>query len=1243
MPSSPAYAQSSKKSTTKTQSTTKKSDSSKKSETTKKSDSSSKKKSDTSSTKKSTSKESASSKKSSSSKDSKSTKDGNGKSTKETRSVKDTKSNTKSNTKNTGKSGTEDKTTGTKSTGKKSSSKSTGKTESKTSAKSETKSSGKSSKSSSAKSNDANQSAKSSSKSSTKTSSKKSTDKATGSKQDGSSKAPEKSVKTSSKKSSSKQTGTEEGTATARSRTKSTTTSGGGTKSESSTKSSAKQTSTKSSKRSNNVANTAKSASTDSLTRAVNEEVLRALPTSVSSTGLAVNSVTPNDKKKIVNVDLNDNFTQLDVTENLINNIQTSVSNALPDEIASYRINLNAGKHDLSYYLKKVDRSVARSGKNEPFVKAVEPDVEATAGLLNDVLAMWHSHGRYFKGGGWSWQRPFLFETAEDVYTMSYMLEYIVPMLENAGAYVMLPRERDWNTNEVIVDFDTNPGGFIGSQPYYKETNGAERWKEGEGEGFIYDLEDFRDTENPFEGGTYREVKTVKQGSKPSLAGWYPNFPEEGEYAVYVSYKTLPNSTKEAHYTVNYSGGSKEFTVNQTMGGGTWIYLGMFPFEEGYSENQPAVVLTNVTPDGGKTVVTADAVKFGGGMGNIARSSSRRDVSTYSSKNISTDIVDDVDGEMIEEQLEPSYSNNGYSSKFTTSGMPRFVEGARYWLQWAGMPESVYSPHHGGDDYKDDYTSRGLWVNYLAGGSEMLPNRKGLNIPVDLSFALHSDAGVRSGEDIVGTLGICYTNNGAKLGDGTSRNNSRMLTDDVMRQIVGDIKATYEPNWVRRAIWDKSYLEAKTPEVPSTLIELMSHQNFGDMQYGLDPNFRFVVGRAIYKGIGRFLAERKGRKFIVQPLPVNSFMIQREGKGRYKLSWQPTEDKLEPTAKPTKYIVYERGTGDLGFRKVAEVKKPEFEVQINDTNEHSFKVVAANEGGVSFPSEVLALRESGKAPALIINGFTRVSAPGRVNQDGRAGFDSKDEFGVPYIRDISFTGHQTEFRRSAGNNWGVSGRDRITDVVAGNTFDFVAEHGASLSEAGYGYVSASARAVEEGKVDLSKYPLVDLILGKQKATTVGRGTSGVLYRAFPEALQQRLRNYVTHGGHLLVTGAYVGSDLYGKYSSEADREFAHDILGIEVDPERKASSNTLQNKGRRSTYKFNNTLNDKIYIVDHADVLNPVNGANELLEYSGSQGAAVSHKAGQGKVVTLGVPLETVLGEDARDKLMKELLAPLAH
>lgn len=991
-------------------------------------------------------------------------------------------------------------------------------------------------------------------------------------------------------------------------------------------------------------------AENDSLTIAVNNALLKVVPDNINPGGLRVNAVKINDKSRTTDVRLNENFTYLPVSSDLISKLTNAVKHTVPDSIRNYKVTLSVGNHPLSYYVKKIDVLPEKYRDNPPFVEETNPLATPSKGMEHDIVAMWHSHGRYFKNGGWAWQRPLLFETLEDTYTMSYVLPYIVPMLENAGAYVLLPRERDVNKHEVIVDNDTNIDGDLYSQPYYKENTGSRKWETGDGEGFIYDLRTFRDTENPFEAGSYRQTKTIKSG-KPSVAAWYADIPEDGEYAVYVSYKTLPNSTTDARYTVNYSGGSREFTVNQTMGGGTWIYLGTFPLEEGYSDVEPVVTLTNLSSHADK-IVTADAVKIGGGMGNIERSTSRRDVTANSSESVDNgdeDISeDDVDAEDFSADRTLT-APKGSTAKFSTSGLPRFLEGARYWMHWAGIPESVYSPYHGNDDYKDDYTGRGHWVNYLAGGSRVLPNKKGLNIPVDVTMALHSDAGKRSDDSIVGTLGIYYSNGGASYADGTPRMNSRQLTDMLMRQITGDIRQTFEPKWTRRSMWDKSYLEARVPEVPTALIELLSHQNFGDMQYGLDPSFRFLVGRAIYKGLGRFVAERKGREFVVQPLPVQDFAIQRKGRHHYRLSWRPTEDKLEPSAKPKKYIIFERSQDVLGFRKVAETSDTHYEVKINDTEIHSFKIVAVNDGGLSFPSEILAMREAtdNSAPVLIVNGFTRVSAPGIVNEGGKAGFDSENDFGVPYIRDISFSGHQTEYRRSAGESFGRSSGNYIQTVIAGNTFDFPVVHGRSIANAGYGFVSCSVGAVEIGEVKLTDYKTVDLILGKQKATVVGKGSSGVNFRAFPEALQKAIGGFLSKGGNLMISGQYLASDLFGKYASDKDKDFAEDVLGIRpienADKTRsgKVRTTLTGTQGvREKTIAYSNTLNDKQYIVEKPDAIESTDSsARQLLEYTDTEyPAGFISKKGSARKAIITIPFESITEQSARDALMKDIL-----
>ena len=203
--------------------------------------------------------------------------------------------------------------------------------------------------------------------------------------------------------------------------------------------------------------------------------------------------------------------------------------------------------------------------------------------------------------------------------------------------------------------------------------------------------------------------------------------------------------------------------------------------------------------------------------------------------------------------------------------------------------------------------ARAHWVNALAGGSERLPDAPGLAIPLDMAFAFHSDAGVRDNDETVGTLGIFYTReNGGRFSGGADRYRSRDLTDLVMTQLVEDIRRTYEPAWSRRGLWNRAYYEARVPAVPTMLLELLSHQNFADMRYGSDPRFKFLAGRAVYKGILKYLASQYDVPYVVQPLPVEAPAVRFAGDDRVTITWSPVLDSLEATAVPTGYVVYTR-------------------------------------------------------------------------------------------------------------------------------------------------------------------------------------------------------------------------------------------------------------------------------------------------------------------------------------------------
>lgn len=923
----------------------------------------------------------------------------------------------------------------------------------------------------------------------------------------------------------------------------------------------------------------------------------------------------------------NMNCAYIPFREDNVSGIYRGVSALLPLEFAKYKLQIRTNKRSIEELIPQALRS-----KKDKKAKTFNPDVSKplvtdisapyapTNGLQNRHIALWQSHGWYFepKLNRWEWQRARIFQTVEDLYTQSYVLPFLVPMLENAGANVLLPRERDCQTAEVIVDND----GCLTSRSVYIENIGNKIWTQGSGQGFAHLRPQYIDFENPFKEGSYRQIETIKKG-KESTAEWIPEIPSTGQYAVYVSYHTLPNSADDALYTVYHKGGATQFKVNQQMGGGTWIYLGTFGFDAG-KNNECRVVLSNRSSKAGRTI-TADAVKIGGGMGNIARG----EVSNY----------------------------------------PRFCEAARYWLQWAGAPDSIYSESNGKNDYTDDYKSRGLWVNYLAGGSSVNPMEKGLNIPINMAFAFHSDAGTTLNDSIIGTLGIYYTDaNNEEFANGASRYLSHDLTDLIQSNIVRDVRTLYEPQWTRRGKWNQSYYEARVPRVPTMLLELLSHQNFADMRYGLDPRFRFTVSRAIYKGMLQFLCSQYKMDYIVQPLPVDHMALRMTGENEVELTWQPVADPLEPTAAADKYIVYTR-IGDGDFDNGVLVDKNSYRTTLPAGMVCSYKVTAVNKGGESFPSEILSAGRAfnSKGTVLVINGFDRISAPADFVAPAPgdtlfAGFLDEVDHGVPYIKDISYIGKMKEFRRSTpwmdddASGFGDSYGNYETQVIAGNSFDYPSVHGAAILKAGYSFVSCalsslSSTPVGKGEVtpvNMKEYKYVDLILGKQCQTKMGRGGVKPLeFKTFSPAMQEVIAEYCKQGGNIFVSGAYVGTDLWDNRvttANDEDKKFAMEVLKYKWRVGQAATMGKVKSvdspfKAISGDYTYHNELNADSYIVESPDAIEPATkDAYTVMRYAENNlSAGVAYK-GDYKTCVLGFPFEAIRTEAEREALMNAVL-----
>ena len=917
----------------------------------------------------------------------------------------------------------------------------------------------------------------------------------------------------------------------------------------------------------------------------------------------------------------NMNCAYIPFREDNVAEIYQGVAALLPAEFAKHDLQIWTNKRCIEDLIPQALRSkkdkkakVFNPAVSKPLVTNVSAPYAPTNGLQDKHIALWQSHGWYYEQelSRWEWQRARIFQTVEDLYTQSYVLPFLVPMLENAGANVLMPRERDVNTAEIIVDND----GMLTGKSTYLEKTGDKPWLQGNGVGFAHLRNQYKGMENPFKEGTFRTVETIKKGHE-SKVEWTPEIPSDGRYAVYVSYQTLPNSADDALYTVYHKGGETQFKVNQQMGGGTWIYLGTFGFDAGKGSGK--VVLSNRSAKAGK-IITADAVKIGGGMGNIARGEND-EISSY----------------------------------------PRFCEGARYWLQWAGVPDSVYTVSKGKDDYGDDYKCRGIWVNYLAGGSSVNPEEEGLNIPVNLAFAFHSDAGTTLNDSIIGTLGIYQTDAyDGKFSNGASRYLSHDMTDLIQSNIVNDIRALYEPNWSRRGMWNRSYYEARVPRVPTMLLELLSHQNFADMRYGLDPRFRFTVSRAIYKGMLQFLASQYGTDYVVQPLPVDHMAVRMVGDNEVELTWQPVEDALEPTAKAEKYIVYTRiGNGD--FDNGTLINGTSYRTAIPTGQVCSYKVTAVNKGGESFPSEILSVGRAfqSKGEVLVVNGFDRISAPADFvapapGDKEFAGFLDDQDHGVPYVQDISYIGQMREFRRAVpwmdddASGFGDSYGDYETKVIAGNTFDYPSVHGAAILKAGYSFVSCSDEAVESGLVALKDYPVVDLILGKECQTKMGRGgVTPLQYKTFTQPMQQAIADYCGQGGNIFVSGAFVGTDLWDNRLAapeESDKKFATEVLKYKWRVGQAAKMGKVKTVASpfpslTGEYTYHHELNEDSYVVEAPDAIEPATkDAYTVMRYSESNLSAGVAYQGDYKTYIMGFPFEAVRTEAEREALMNAVL-----
>ena len=822
---------------------------------------------------------------------------------------------------------------------------------------------------------------------------------------------------------------------------------------------------------------------------------------------------------------------------------------------------------------KDPSRLMGETYKGEPWVKNISRPYTAIKGLEGNHIALWQSHGRYYRQekDDWYWQRPRLFCTTEDLFSQTFVVPFIIPMLQNAGAVVFTPRERDYQTHEVIVDNDQphKNGNYLES---FKRIQKKLKWQKAEGHGFAQYKTVYESCDSPFTDGTARYVPTVSSPKDEGIAQWIPNIPEEGKYAVYVTYPTCKDAVDDATYTVHHKGGTTQFKVNQQMGGGTWVYLGTFEFDEG-EHNYGMVSLSNLSRH--KGVISADAVRFGGGMGNIVP--------------------------------------EGHNGSVRPSGLPRWAEAAKYSVQWYGFPYRIHTEPFGDNDYNNDINARSAAINYLSGGSVTNPTREdGLKVPLDISVAFHTDAGVKTDDAFVGSLGVYMTDfNEGKTGAGMDRYVSRDLISMFLTNFTTDLK---KYNWQVRQLWNRNYGEARAPMPPACILEMLSHQNFADMRMAYDPHFKFDLSRSVYKTIVKYIATLYKRDYVIQPLPVENFSITlNEAQHTATLSWSPVDDPLEPTAKAKEYIIYTQ-RGHHSFDNGIIVKGTSHTIELNPNIVYSFKITALNEGGESFSSETLScgISSNNKGTVLVVNAFSRLEGPQVINTSTTCGFDLDADPGVPYGAYTGFCGRQRYFDRSkagseASDGLGMSGMELEGQMMMGNTFDYPVIHGhAILLTGNHSFTSCSEQALLDGKIALSDYPIIDLIYGTQKQ--------------FNSRTNTLVEDYYNKGGKILLSAANPGCPSIGGTVTSQLSPINYQLSTI---------------SGCGLTFDIYRSMNPHSYCVPSPSVLTPTDPAFAILTYANGTYAAIAQ---QQRFVRLGFPLESITDARSRNRLMEAVV-----
>jgi hypothetical protein len=311
------------------------------------------------------------------------------------------------------------------------------------------------------------------------------------------------------------------------------------------------------------------------------------------------------------------------------------------------------------------------------------------------------------------------------------------------------------------------------------------------------------------------------------------------------------------------------------------------------------------------------------------------------------------------------------------------------------------------------------------------------------------------------------------------------------------------------------------------------------------------------------------------------------------------------------------------------------------------------------PSEIVSVckAEKAKGHILIVNGFHRVSAPQWIETPAFAGFLNDLDEGVPDKYDIAFTGKQHDYNPSdqfITNDYpghGASGAENETEIFAGNSFDYPYVHGKSILAAQYSFSSCSDGAIIDQQLHPMNFKMIDLIYGEQKSTpwqkSAGAPDTNLRFKTFPSELIEFLKQYLDNGSSLLISGAYIASDVFQKAPADSSIiKFVQNYLHYGLQSPHASVNGVIQGTKKMFPLAFRSEINTKFnreqYRVEAPDALRALNGAVPIFQYQENSFCAGVAFQGKYKIIALGFPFESIVTRKDRDLMMNNFINFLA-